>query len=410
MGEAVASRTILRKGEDWEHVADRVAAGNAGLDKGSPQDYANLQGHIANGHILMSGRHLQHGDKSQYDKEQTVFTNCSTSAASFIKFYLLLNGSGVGRVYDDDMMLVDWRQAPKAVCVLSKDHPDWTEEWMTPDQSLSRGYAGVTFHTVEDSREGWAHALELWEYSAFLSILKEHTLVFDFSKVRPKGSPIAGMQDRPASGPVPTMLAFMAINNIRQQDMEPWKQAMWVDHHLADCVLMGGVRRSARIAGKWWKDKDIHEFIDIKRPDELLGLHTISEIKAARAANPNMWGKLWTANNSVIVDDEFWDLVKRRDQSPLGRQALEVFEHVCRNAYADGTGEPGFVTVSSLSCNEEGLGDMPDDWFGSPKFKPRCPPGYLKALTQRFKRKKHKFFVNPLTLGASVSNGGMKTV
>ena len=54
----------------------------------------------------MSGRHLQHGDTNQSERNMEVFTNCATAPASFILFYLLLNGSGVGRTYDNDMMIV----------------------------------------------------------------------------------------------------------------------------------------------------------------------------------------------------------------------------------------------------------------------------------------------------------------
>ena len=53
-----------------------------------------------------------------------VFTNCATAIASFAKFYLLLNGSGVGRSYDDELMAVDWAQAPTLLLYLSPDHPD----------------------------------------------------------------------------------------------------------------------------------------------------------------------------------------------------------------------------------------------------------------------------------------------
>src|ERR1019366_3274603 len=100
------------KWEDWGDVAKRVAFGNSLLASTdahpAPSEYTTLRRHIANGNTLMSGRHLQHGDETQPTRNLEVFSNCATAAASFIEFYLLLNGSGVGRCYDDDLMLVNY--------------------------------------------------------------------------------------------------------------------------------------------------------------------------------------------------------------------------------------------------------------------------------------------------------------
>jgi len=100
MGQAVAERTILRKKEDgtwedWGDVADRVALGNSLLCpdvQDQKPEYRMLKKHILKATLLMSGRHLQHGDGHQPKRNMEIFTNCATSAASFILFYLLLNG------------------------------------------------------------------------------------------------------------------------------------------------------------------------------------------------------------------------------------------------------------------------------------------------------------------------------
>ena len=57
-----------------------------------------------------------------------VFTNCATAGASFTKFYLLLNGAGVGRAYDDALCPVDWAEAPELLLYLSPAHPDWPKD------------------------------------------------------------------------------------------------------------------------------------------------------------------------------------------------------------------------------------------------------------------------------------------
>ena len=63
---------------------------------------------------------------------------------------------------------------------------------------------------MPDSREGWAKAVEKLEVMAF-NERSDEVLIIDFSGVRPRGAPIGGMQDRPASGPGPLIDAFDKI-------------------------------------------------------------------------------------------------------------------------------------------------------------------------------------------------------
>ena len=136
MGVAVARRTVLRPEDEgsFGRVADRVAAGNMALlgpearaeaEAEAEIERARLRNAIATGALITSGRHLQHGDLDQPGRNMEVFTNCATAIASFAKFYLLLNGSGVGRAYDDALMAVDWADAPALLLHLSPDHPDF---------------------------------------------------------------------------------------------------------------------------------------------------------------------------------------------------------------------------------------------------------------------------------------------
>ena len=273
MGQAVAERSILRKltndgqlltpqqirdrvehvWETWGQVADRVALGNTLLirsdNKHQKEEYEALRRHLANASTLMSGRHLQHGDETQPGRSQEVFTNCATSATTFLLFYLLLNGSGVGRCYDDDMCVVNWDHAPIVRCVLSEDHPDFDFSAHESVRAAKHKYGNgknVMWFKVPDSREGWAKALEIWELAAFQMRHGHKLLVLDFSSVREKNAPIGGMQNRPASGPVPLMNAFDKAGTIKGAGLDPWMQVMYIDHYFAECVLVGGARRSAR--------------------------------------------------------------------------------------------------------------------------------------------------------------------
>lgn len=363
MGMAVAKRTYLRqvtdpdsaepRWETWEEVADRVAYGNTLLlkkfgkkfEKDRKADYDLLKKHISNGSVLMSGRHLQHGDATQPERNMEVFTNCSTASSSYILFYLLMNGSGVGRPYDDDMCVVNWDNLPNVRCVIAEDHPDfaWGEDESVRDAKHKYGDLdsdNVKWFEVPDSREGWAQAIEMMEVMAFEKKHKDSVLLLDFSKVRPKGAPIKGMQNRPSSGPKPLMNAIQKVTTIKGAGMSPWKQAMYVDHYLAECVLVGGARRSARIATKVWTDPEVLDFINIKRG-----------------------GFLWSANNSVAVDDKFW---KQRSN-----HAKKVLEAIMKASYEDGTGEPGFINQHRLVQNDNGYEGYQDGKYAeSAKYKP----------------------------------------
>ncbi len=351
MGEAVARRTILRTKKDgsvetWGDVADRVARGNVSLIPAKQRshrrvEYEVLKKHIANASLLMSGRHLQHGDETQAKRNMEVFTNCSTASSSYILFYLLMNGSGVGRSYDDDLCVVDWDAMPNVRCVIDESHPDfiWGVDESVRDARHKYG-DNVVWFMVPDSREGWAQAVEMIEVMAYEKKHKDDLLLLDFSQVRAKGTPIHGMQDRPASGPKPLMKAIERLTTVKGAGMSPWKQAIYVDHYLAECVLVGGARRSARIATKIWTDPEILDFINIKRG-----------------------GFLWSANNSVAVDEKFWR------QRTLHSQ--KVLTAILRAGYEDGTGEPGFINQHRLVQNDANYdGYLDGQYASSEKYHP----------------------------------------
>jgi hypothetical protein len=361
MGEAVARRTILRRlvsgaWETWGDVADRVAEGNISLlwenawlpDK-KIEEKETLRAAIAKGTILMSGRHLQHGDENQRSRPMEVFTNCSTAATSSLLMLLLLSGSGVGRRYDDSLMLVDWSEQPRLMLVLDKKHPDYDLRFR--DSATAAGIIntskGDEWFTVPDSREGWAKAVELLEVMTYEK-KRDTILVLDFSNVRPAGAPIKGMQSRPASGPVPFMEALDQVSALRgEKDMPLWEQAMRVDHALASCVQVGGARRAARIAVKDYRDAQIGHFIHIKEE-----------------------GDLWSANNSVGVDEEFWRRVRKhhafmtdgrvygvKDAADSAEyiRCYKVFSEIMKASYTHGSGEPGFINLDQLSANLDGF-------------------------------------------------------
>lgn len=391
--------------ENWADVAHRVATGNSLLEPRVDHreaEFHAMHHHLRQASILMSGRHLQHGDETQPTRNMEVFTNCSTSATTFLSFYLLLNGSGVGRCYDDAMAQVNWSLMPTVVCTIEGHHPDVLSGEIQPfaRRDAEHLYAGKTIHhfQVPDSREGWAQAYEKVETMTFAGCFHNDVLILDFSDVRHRNQPIGGMQNRPASGPGPMMEALRKMSKLRDAGMEPWRATMFADHYAAECVLVGGARRAARMATKIWTDETIFGFIELKRG-----------------------GFLWSSNNSVMVDLEFWDAVKKvagemekhyyqlTDKgmfhklvskgvfSPIEVHAWKVFTAACEASYYDGTGEPAFITVERLTWNDEGAEFLLDgDFAESQKYK-LSPAGkqLTRVLANAWNGMRYKVITNP---------------
>ncbi|MCK7507718.1 MAG: hypothetical protein MZV70_29170 [Desulfobacterales bacterium] len=142
-------------------------------------------------------------------------------------------------------MVVDWENMPDVYCTLAEYHPDYVDGIETLESLSAKPTSWgntkpVTVFYVEDSREGWARAIEIIETAAYEVTHKDEVYVFDFSLVRGKGQPIGGMQDRPASGPVPTMESFMEVASVKGRGWEKWRQYMFVSHQLSSAVLVGG--------------------------------------------------------------------------------------------------------------------------------------------------------------------------
>jgi hypothetical protein len=381
MPRAIFEAKYSRKKADgsfqtWAERAEEVVAGNCSLHPTGADDYERLLALTKKGVIAWAGRHLQQGDLQQRDKQMEIFTNCSTAMASFIKFWLLMKGSGVGRAYDSDVCRVDWSFMPNARFVLSSSHPDY-ENWIESAEEAKHKYddesEAVRWFTVDDSAEGWVKVVEVLETAAFQEKHRDKLFIFDFSNIRKCGAPIAGQQGRPASGPVPLIRALTKVASIKTAGMKPWKQAMHIDHYLAECVVLGGVRRSARIATKSWRDRDVIEFIDIKRG-----------------------GWLYTANNSVTVDEEFWE----QALNPAPSHGRRVYEAIIGASYHDGTGEPGFLDLSNMTWSNEGVENITADTILSHAMMQKMDvhhrtKGMLGKLLEHAKRKKYPFLVNP---------------
>jgi ribonucleotide reductase class II len=389
MSKEVFIDKYSRKKEDgsyqtWKERINEVVEGNFTLDRRDINDTSLIIDKALThdlgrkGIYVLSGRHLQHGDLDQKNKIGELFTNCSTAMFSWVQFWLLMKGSGVGRSYDSDVHFVDWDYMPNCRFVLSSNHPDY-EPWVESLESAQHKYdtesEDVRWFEVDDSAEGWTKIITVTETAAFHKNNKDTTFVFDLTKIRERNKPIRGQQNRPASGPIPLIQALYEITRIKGLGWKPWKQALFIDHYLSACVLVGGVRRSARMSTKYWKDRDIFEFIDIKRG-----------------------GWLYTSNNSIMVDEEFW----QQARSPKPSHARRVFEAAIAAGYWDRTGEPGFINVDKLTWNREGMELITSDTYLGKTITSKMFGNFHKRtvemteyILERAKNKKYCWIVNP---------------
>ncbi len=115
----------------------------------------------------------------------------------------------------------------------------------------------LTVHVIEDSAEGWCDALTL----GITTWYDGKDIAFDFSQVRPAGARLKTMGGK-ASGPEPlaSLLAFARERIFSRQG----RRLRNIDAHdiickIGECVVAGGVRRSALISLSDLDDTDLRD-------------------------------------------------------------------------------------------------------------------------------------------------------
>jgi adenosylcobalamin-dependent ribonucleoside-triphosphate reductase len=337
-GELVYNRTYSRTKPDgskeaWPETVRRVVDGNLALvDErhrldNERDDLIRLMEEFK---ILPAGRHLW---ASGVPGRQYLF-NCHVShwgekpSDHFqFTFMRLMEGGGVGASYSNQYLeQYDYVQhALRVEIVCDPEHPDYED--LKSQGLLSDRYdaewAGA--FAIEDSREGWAEALVDLIDTHYRAKTVHFNRVYDVSRVRGSGARLKTFGGR-ASGPVPLAKMLIQVSDVLSQREGMYLDgvsAMEIDHAIAECVVSGGNRRSARMAMMHWSDPQIMDFIRIKQ-------ESLSH---------------WTTNISVEVDDKFWDAL-RAGWEPA-KQVLEAISDGMLN-----NGEPGFWD-SSLSNQGE---------------------------------------------------------
>ncbi len=268
LGEFVYYRTYSRwidrehRRETWIETVDRYIGfmkENVG-EKLTAEEYGEIRGGILRQESMPSMRLLQFAGPAAR-KTNVCAYNCSYIAPEKFQdlaevMYISMCGTGVG-------FSVESRNVQKFPQI----------EYQT----------GTTLpvRVVPDNKEGWADSLSIG-MSAW-AIGKDIT--FDFSKLRPAGTRLKTMGGK-ASGPEPLqrLLAFTREKMLARQG----RRLRNIDVHdiicmIGDCVVAGGVRRSAMISLSDFDDTDIR---DAKK-----GQFYINEPQRMLSNNSAVYGK-----------------------------------------------------------------------------------------------------------------------
>jgi ribonucleoside-triphosphate reductase len=354
-GRVVYDRTYSRPKPDgtketWPETVERVVSGNLAL---VPEKY-HLKGErealiklITEFKLIPGGRHLW---ASGVKGRQYLF-NCHVSGWGEklsdhfeFTFMRLMEGGGVGANYSNKYL---WEYGPtannhlKVHIVCDEGHPDY----------LKLEAAGVLSHEytsewegafdVEDSREGWAASL-VDLVDTYERPVKNTNRVYDVSRVREEGARLKTFGGR-ASGPIALAKMLIEVSDIfNAAHARPYQgevhnyisgmDAMKIDHAIAKCVVSGGVRRSARMAMMHWSDDQIDEFLKCK-----------------------VKGDHWTTNISVVVDDQFFEQLKKIEDYTAKGYTVDMKPWLVLHAMAEGmlhNGEPGFWNYSLSQVGE----------------------------------------------------------
>jgi ribonucleoside-triphosphate reductase len=223
------SRWIPEEGrrETWVETIDRYLAfmrENLG-SKVTEKEYAELREAILNQEVVPSMRLMQFAGDAARTSNVCAY-NCSYIAPSKLEdfaeiMYISMCGTGVG--YSVESANV---QALPQIAYQSGEK--------------------ITTHLIADSKEGWCDALTL----GLKTWYSGKDLDFDFSQIRPAGARLKTMGGK-ASGPDPlkNLLAFSRDRILSRQG----RRLRNIDAHdmickIGECVVAGGVRRSAMIS------------------------------------------------------------------------------------------------------------------------------------------------------------------
>ncbi|HSR74193.1 MAG TPA: hypothetical protein VLL31_05075 [Sulfurovum sp.] len=183
--------------------------------------------------------------------------------------------------------------------------------WSGSDVAIPDKTDPVTY-SIADSREGWAESVKL--------LIESYTnngrwFSFDYSNIRPEGSPIHGFGGT-ASGPDPLKTLHKRIegylDDYCHKKSDKTRCIVDIMNAIGSCVIAGNVRRSAEIVLGSVQDKTFLELKDYRK-------------------NPERAEIGWVSNNTVVLEN-----TEDFDKVPL------IAEHILDN------GEPGIMNLLNV--------------------------------------------------------------
>ena len=244
LGEFVYLRTYAKwipsegRRETWIETVDRYMGfmkENLGA-KLKDAEYAELREAILSQQVMPSMRLMQFAGDAARQSNVCAY-NCSYIAPSKLRdfaeiMYISMRGTGVGYSVESQNV----QALPQIKYQAGKKLPT---------------------HVVDDSAEGWCDALTLGLETWY----DGKDVDFDFSLVRPAGARLKTMGGK-ASGPEPlrNLLAFARERVLARQG----RRLKNIDAHdiickIGECVVAGGVRRSAMISLSDLDDSDLRD-------------------------------------------------------------------------------------------------------------------------------------------------------
>lgn len=244
MGEFIYLRTYARwieaehRRETWIETVNRYMEfmrENLGT-KLAEKEYAALRTAILKQEIMPSMRAMQFAGAPARRCNSCLY-NCTYTAPRKLEdfaeiMYLSMQGCGVGFAVQSENV----EQLP---------------------QIKKQSGMQLPTHTIEDSKEGWCDALTL----GLTTWYEGNDIDFDYSRIRPAGSRLKTMGGK-ASGPEPlrSLLSFVRERILKRQG----RRLRPIDAHdiickIGECVVAGGVRRTAMISLSDLDDADVRD-------------------------------------------------------------------------------------------------------------------------------------------------------
>lgn len=332
LGEFVYLRTYARwiekekRRETWIETVDRYVnfmRENLG-GKLTEKEYTEVREAILKQEVMPSMRAMQFSGEPARRCNTCVY-NCTYTAPTRLEdfgeiMYLSMQGCGVGYAVESQNI----QQLPQIDKQTGRKEP---------------------MHVIDDSKEGWCDALTLGLRTWYAG----GDIDFDFSRIRPAGSRLKTMGGK-ASGPEPlqNLLAFARDRILKRQG----RRLRNIDAHdiickIGECVVAGGVRRTAMIS--------LSDLDDVEIRDAKKGQFYLTDPHRSVANNSAVYE---TQPNNTELMDEWIALMKSGtgERGIFNRAFLEKTMPARRRAFLHkkyGSVRKGFIgQIGTNPCGE----------------------------------------------------------